>query len=437
VTGRFPARLVGLVIPLALSPARAAPQPRTVTLAEAVRLAAQVDPNVVDAHGRVRTTGAGMRAAAGGYLPTISTGTSYGRSFSEGPSRIDPITNQVLPGDISTGSLSLGANASYTIFDGLRRESQLRSTRAQGRAADAGLDYQRAQSALRATQSFLAAAQSTALVRIAGESIRRAEDQLRIAVARLSTRAATVVDSLQASADLGQARLSLLSREAQRAREETSLARTIGVDGRVTAAPDSALDRLVTVADTAALLAEALARSPRVLQAEANVDGQRAQVSSAKSGYLPSLALNAGTSFNGSNQNNYQLFNNRSVSLNVSWPLFNGFRRELDVAQQQASLETERARAEDARREVAAQLRAQLAALEAARQRIGLSQDILSATRAKLQVQLELYRIGSVDITRVTLAQRDLDQAEVDAVLARFDYVRAKAEIEAIIGRTL
>jgi len=30
-----------------------------------------------------------------------------------------------------------------------------------------------------------------------------------------------------------------------------------------------------------------------------------------------------------------------------------------------------------------------------------------------------------------------LNQAEVDAVNARFDYLRARAEIEAIIGRSL
>jgi outer membrane protein TolC len=37
----------------------------------------------------------------------------------------------------------------------------------------------------------------------------------------------------------------------------------------------------------------------------------------------------------------------------------------------------------------------------------------------------------------VLTSQEALNQAEVDAVTARFDYVRARAQIAALIGRTL
>jgi len=37
----------------------------------------------------------------------------------------------------------------------------------------------------------------------------------------------------------------------------------------------------------------------------------------------------------------------------------------------------------------------------------------------------------------VLTSQEALDQAEVDAVTARFDYVRARAQISALIGRPL
>jgi outer membrane protein TolC len=37
----------------------------------------------------------------------------------------------------------------------------------------------------------------------------------------------------------------------------------------------------------------------------------------------------------------------------------------------------------------------------------------------------------------ILTSQEALDQAEVDAVNARFGYLRAKAQIEALIGRSL
>lgn len=427
--------LVLLAIPVPAAGARA--QPRTVTLAQAIRLAEQVDPEVVNARGQTRIAGASLRQAWGGYLPAVNTSANAGNSFSEGPSRPDPITGQVLSGDVSTSSVSLGANASVTLFDGFRRESAVRSARAGDRAALAGLDYQRSQAALRTTNTFLSALQSQALVRVSQDRIRRADEQFKIAVAKLATRAATVADSLQTAAQLGQARLNLLAQERQLAEAETQLARIVGMRGRVTAGEDSALYELVTIADTAALFAEALGRSPEVLRAEASVEQQRAAVGQARASYMPSLGLTGSSSWGGTDRNDYQLFNNRSLTLGLSWPLFNGFQRELQVAQQRAALETARARADDLRRDVAARLEAQLVALATAGERVRLSQEILATARATVAVQTERYRIGSIDITVLSQAEQQLAQAEQDAVQARFDYVRARASIEAIIGRPL
>jgi outer membrane protein TolC len=52
-------------------------------------------------------------------------------------------------------------------------------------------------------------------------------------------------------------------------------------------------------------------------------------------------------------------------------------------------------------------------------------------------VQQERYRLGASTIVDVLTSQEALDQAEVNVVTARFDYLRARAQIEALIGRTL
>ena len=78
--------------------ASASPQQRAVTLAEALELAQRNAPAVVQAQGNARAAGAGVRSAWGEYLPRLSASSSYGSSFSEGPARIDPITQQVISG---------------------------------------------------------------------------------------------------------------------------------------------------------------------------------------------------------------------------------------------------------------------------------------------------------------------------------------------------
>jgi len=424
--------MLGVVIP---HPGHA--QDRRMTLREALDRAERVDPQVVQALGAYRNTSAAVRTAYGQFLPDLRATATWGTSFSDGPSRLDPTTNEVLPGGTTNSSLNLGASASYDLFTGFRRGRDLTAAKASRAQADAAVDYQRAQNRLRTTRAFIDAAQTAQLVAVRREAIRRAEEQFQIAIARLATRAANVADSLTATVTLNEARLRLASEERQLAATEASLGRLIGEDGRVAAVTDSTLFDVADVADTNALRAEAIRQAPHVVRTEAAEDAAAANLSAAKSLYFPSLNLTANTSFAGSRFNDYQLYNSRSLGLGLSYPLFNRFQREQQIATRRSDYESAAAQAADARREVGATLTTQLAALRAAEVRVTTAFANLDAARALVRVQLERYRIGSLTIDVLSRAQEQLDAAETEAVRARFEYALAKAEIEALIGRTL
>jgi outer membrane protein len=78
-----------------------------------------------------------------------------------------------------------------------------------------------------------------------------------------------------------------------------------------------------------------------------------------------------------------------------------------------------------------------LAQLEAARATIDITATSVAAATEDLRVQQERYRLGASTIVDVLTSQEALNQAEVDVVNARFNYLRAKAQLEALIGRTL
>jgi outer membrane protein len=259
-------------------------------------------------------------------------------------------------------------------------------------------------------------------------------------MARLVTRGAPVSDSLQAVVEASQARLQLLTQESQLARAEANLARAVGAPGRVSATPDSSVQIRPIAIDTAALIAEAIQRSPGVLYAESGVRAAQANLSVQKASYWPQVGLSATTNYGGNDQdpnNKYKLFNNRNLNLGLNLPIFNGFVREQQITSRRAAVDEARARAADRRREVEASLIAQLAALGTARERIEVGQIALSASRANAQVQLERYRLGTGTVLELVQAQDRLSRAEEEAVNARFDYLRAKAQIETLVGRPL
>ncbi len=426
-----------LALSLYTLPGSALAQQRAVTLSQAVELAARVDPAVVQAEGTSRTAGASIRVAWGTFLPAIRTGLNYGKSFSALPSRTDPLTGEVITGGVTQGSLNLNAQASIDLFTGFRRGAQLSEARAGVAEADAGYVDARAQSTLRTTDQFIAALRAADLVRAQQDAIRRAEEKLAIATARLTTRAATVSDSLDAVVDLFRARTQLLAQQRSLAEAEATLGRMIGAEGRVSATPDSSLFELATIGDPAGLLAEAQRGSPAVLRAEARERAARARVGIAKSSYWPTLNLGASTSLNGSSQTNYDLSNSRGFSLGLSWPLFNGFQRERILSQAHAENDYTRAVAADTRRDVIARLGSQLEALRTAEERILLSTQSLEAARANARIKTERYRLGTLQITELNLAQEALSGAEQEAINARYDYLRVRAQIEAILGRKI
>jgi outer membrane protein len=414
-----------------------APAGPEVTLAEAVRRAERVQPAVIRASADVRTAAAQRRSALGAYLPRISASSSGSDFFSEGPARIDPVTGELTSGNASSRSVSTSLSASLDLFTGFRRGAEMRVARATQTAAEASLIDARFEQALTTTNQFLDALAAAQLLRVREASVRRAEEQLKTAVAKLRAGSATRSDSLRSLVTLGTARLDQITTQTQLASAEANLARLIGEPGRVRAADDSAFYRMLPAVDTQAIRAEAESKSPRIQSAGANAAAARASARASRSAYWPSLTLAANTGWNGNRTTDYDLFNQRQLSLSLRWNLFDGFDRELSIVQRDAALDLAEANAADAQREVQAELTTRLAELDASRTRIEITQTSVAAAAEDLRVQQQRYRLGASTIVDLLTSQEALNQAEVDVVNARFDYLRAKAQLEALIGRNL
>jgi outer membrane protein len=414
-----------------------AAQERSVTLGEAIRLSVQVQPDVVRAASAVRTAGAQKRNAWGAFLPSVSANSSGSDFFSEGENRVDPVTGLVTSGNTTNRSINTSLSASVDLFTGFRRGAELSAARANVNAADASLINAQFQQALTTTNQFLDALAAAQLLKVRQASVRRAEEQLKTSIAKLRAGSATRSDSLRSLVTLGNTQLDLITTQTDLATAETNLARLIGESGRVHASDDSSFYVVLPALDTQALRSEAQSKSPQVQSAASSATAARASVRASRSAYWPTLALSANTGWSGNRATDYQLLNQRQVSLAFRWSLFDRFDRELAITQREADLDVAEATATDATRAVEASLQQRLAELDAAKTRIQITQTSVAAATEDLRVQQERYRLGASTIVDVLTSQEALNQAEVDVVNARFDYLRAKAQLEALIGRKL
>jgi outer membrane protein len=406
------------------------------TLAEAIARANRVQPGVVSAGGTIRNASARQRSATGAFLPNLTLSGNRGDNFSEG-AILDPSTGQLTTSGTSTQSLGTTLSSSIDLFAGFRRSGEKKAAKANWNAAEASFQNAEFQQQLTTTNTFFDVLAAEQLIVVRAASVRRAEEQLNVAVAKLHAGRGIRPDSLRSLVTLGNAQLQLVNAQTALATAEANLGRLVGEDGPVGAVDDSMLYRSLPAIDTVALRAEALANSPAVKSAEASAASAHAAITVAKAGYYPTLNLSGSASLNGSSRNSYTFLQSRQVSLGLNWPIFNRFQREQGIVSSQVAAEVAEANAADARRQVLASLTAALASLDAARLRIGISQTSVLAGEEDLRVQQERYRLGAATIVDVLTSQEALSQAEVDGVTARFDYVRARAQISALIGRTL
>jgi outer membrane protein len=413
--------VAGLLLPAAL----AAQVPAAVTLNEAIELALRVQPAVVQARG----ARAASRQVTGSWMPQLNANSSWARS------QVSATYNQEgIPFTPPANNYRAGWSASINIFDGFQRVAEGRAASADFESADAGLTNQQFQVTLQVKQTFFNALAADELLRVSNTRIQRAEEQLKVSKEKLAAGSATRSDTLRSAVELGNARLQLLNAQTSQASTRAALARLIGFDGPIQAVGDSGLFLLAPL-DTAALREELLRTAPAVIAAEANAKAAAASVAVARAQYFPIVRGTFSQNWTGTAVGSLEDRWTAGVSLN--WTIFNGFTREAGVTRSSVSRESAQAQADDARRLASAQLTQALATLESSRAQIDISRQSLAAAGEDLRVVQERYRLGAATIVDVLTSQITLDDAEIAYIRARLDFLVARAQLEALLGREL
>jgi outer membrane protein TolC len=234
----------------------------------------------------------------------------------------------------------------------------------------------------------------------------------------------------------------MLQAEATRRAALFELGRLVGVDGAVDAEA-GALDSLrphPLPLDDAAIVAEVERQAPTVRAATASLDAAGAGVGAARARYAPGVQLAGGYRWvtqpavvNGApTPGNGPLWDLR---LGLSYPLFDGFRREDAVQRADAERDASAAELADARRGARADAERVLAALHVAEERIVLAEEAVRVAQEDLRVITARYRAGASTILERITSQVNLATAETELVTVRHDYQIARAELEALAGR--
>jgi outer membrane protein TolC len=358
----------------------------------------------------------------------VSTGLDASRfstpAFNLGTGRLDDV------------AVTARVSASYDLFLGGRKFAELSRSRAEVARAEAEEVAARYAVGLRTESDYYQVLADQELARVARERVTRAEEQLVVARARVVSGAAVSTDSLQLRLELNRARVALLRQDAALRVSRLQLGRRVGLDGPVAAEPLDTLPLGELPLTLEQAIAEARARGPAFVAARAAEDEGDAAVRAQRGFYMPQLTVGA-QSAGFDNRFFPDATTRSSVTLSLSFPLWNNGQREALLSQARTRRDLARATRLDKERSAARDVTERYEAYSTARAETSLASDAVLVARENYRVQETRYKAGAATILELLEAQLGLAEAEAELVRSRYATRLALAGLETILGRRL
>ncbi|HUG94893.1 MAG TPA: TolC family protein [Pleomorphomonadaceae bacterium] len=400
-----------------------------ISLDEALTRAARVDVGYVQAVGQLNDAEWGRRLAFTVFiLPSVTASSDY----------INYSTPQfnVGTGQQAGRSVTARLDARYELFTGGRKLAELSRSRAVLDGAQANEVLARYEAAFFTERDYYGVLSAADLLRVMQARLERAEAQLGVARARVTSGAAVQSDSLQLLLEVTRARVALLQAQANRKVSQLELGRRVGVAGAIDAEPLADLTLAPLGVSVEQALSFALDQGPlyRIVRASERIAD--ATLRSARSRYLPTAVVSANiVKFD---ENFFPNALQRStLTVGVSLPIWDNGQRELAVARARASRDVARAVREDLERGALADVTEAWEAYHTATASAELAEIGVEVAVENFRVQERRYQAGASTILDLLEAQNQLTDAEVAVVQARFAARLSLAGLEVLLGRRL
>lgn len=470
----------------------------TLSLEEALDLARRSNPDYQAIRNNAGVADWAVRDAYGALLPGASVSGSLSWQDA-GTARFGIFTGE----DLGIGSTTSYYSSSYSLGLNYRLSgaSLLAPSRekAARRATEANIEASRVALETNVTAQYLAVLRAQDGVTLAEQELARADENVRLAEARVAVGAAISMEVKQAQVERGRAQVTLLQTRNLVRTERLRLGQTIGVPLEQDVRLTTGFEVTDIPWEAPQLVETALAGNPQLLAARATERAADRGIDMARSAYLPSLSMSAGFSgytrqagnegylvqqaadrMAGQRENceaqnalserltsplpgfpfncaQYQLtpameaqirsensvfpfdFTREplSASLQISLPVFQGFTRERQVEEAQAAAADARFRLNAEQLRVRTDVNTAYLNLVTARESVELEQTNRELAQEQLELARERYRLGAASFLELQEAETVQARADRAYLNAVYAFHDALATLESAVGRPL
>lgn len=368
-------------------------------------------------------------------LPSLNASMGQGWGFGRSTGR-DGTTI-----DRTSANTSFNLSTSVPLFTGFRIPNQIKSDEYQLKAASENLRQARRNVSVQVATYYLNALYYRGLLQVQRQQL--ALDQAALQKAQALVEAGKRPQSEVASAE---AQVALSEHSLTEAIGNETLARLdlmqmLNLEGDVTGFEivdlgmelekrGEVLGMDTSLVDCSALFDRAVATYPSILSAQYNLESSRYQLKAARSGYLPSLSLNA--SYSNSYNYIYDLENmafNKQLDLNgseyiglsLNIPIFDHFQTRNSLRQARLNIESQNTALIEARQQLNKEIQQAYWNAQKARDSYRSAQKASASTALAYRYEADRYEAGKGTSYDLQQARTRLEKAQHDEVQAKYE----------------
>jgi outer membrane protein len=403
------------------------------TLEWALVQAYQNNPSLNAQRASLRATDENVPQALSGYRPKLSITATGGYNY-QNASSIVPLGGTLLSSQFAQNfySRTIGANGTYTLFNGFQTANRTRQAESQVDAARETLRVTEQQVLLDAATSYMNLLRDQAVLELQRRNVEVLTEQLKQTRDRFNVGEVTRTDVAQAESRLAAGRSQLLSAQSNYVTSRANYRRVIGVEpGNL--APGTPVDRLSPNV-LAKAIAQGQAQSPSVLAAAYGADVAELAVKISEGALYPNLSL-TGSVLQGQNPQFETIkLTQLSVVGQLSVPIYQGGGEYSAIRQSKETLGQQRLNLDVNRDQARATVVQSWGQLDAAKAQIESTTAQVNAAEIALNGVREEARVGQRTTLDVLNAQQELVNARVALVTAQHDRVVASYTLLAAVG---
>ena len=334
-------------------------------------------------------------------------------------------------------SNSLSVSARLPLYSGGANEANIAAGELGARAARLTTERAREDLKYEVTAAYWDAVEASKKIEVQRDTVNKYDAHLKNVTALYEAGAQAKIDVLRSSVELSNARQELVRAENTYAVSLATLRNLLNIDRteeltlttEVAYQPfDTSVDNCISYAHRSRL---------DLIAARAKLRQRELAVESARAGKRPSVNLTLGTGLSSQFQPRHDTSTDVSASVGVSWNIFDSGVTRGAIEEAEAERDIALLNVKKEEESIDLNIRKAYLNMREAEQRFTATGDAVRQAREDYHIANERYRAGEGILLDIIDAQTALAAAETNAISARYDYARYRAQVENLMGTEL